>query len=157
MDVTLTDGQLTVAFNSGIWRVDAVIIRSAKALEEAEEPGTSSSPEPAVTPAPEPAVTPAPGPTATPEPVITPAPSETPEEEPSSGDTQDEEEASEEEDTENETAGTDVDWTKVQETAQEHVKQLAGNTRTAGINMNVKCSGEVRIPANLLNVLKGNA
>lgn len=152
VDVTLTDGQLTVAFNSGIWRVDAVIIRSAKALEEAEEPGTSSSPEPAaptsepaVTPAPEPAVTPAPRPTATPEPVITPAPSETPAEE-----------ASEEEDTENETAGTDVDWTKVQETAQEHVKQLAGNTRTAGINMNVKCSGEVRIPANLLNVLKGN-
>lgn len=159
VDVTLTDGQLTVAFNSGTWRVDAVIIRSAKALEEAEEPGTSSSPEPAaptskpaVTPAPEPAVTPAPGPTATPEPVITPAPSETPEEETPSGDTQDEEE----EDTENETAGTDVDWTKVQETAQEHVKQLAGNTRTAGINMNVKCSGEVRIPANLLNVLKGN-
>lgn len=138
----MTDGQLTVAFNSGIWRVDAVIIRSAKDLEEAEEPGTSSSPEPAaptsepaVTPAPEPAVTPAPGPTATPEPVITPAPSETPAEE-----------ASEEEDTENETAGTDVDWTKVQETAQEHVKQLAGNTQTACINMNVKCSGEVRIP-----------
>lgn len=48
-----------------------------------------------------------------------------------------------------------VDWTEVSNTVQDKVAEMVKNPAIASINMNFVCSGEVKVPQNVLNTIKG--
>ena len=48
-----------------------------------------------------------------------------------------------------------VDWTDVSNSVQDKVAEMMKNPAIASINMNFVCSGEVKVPQNVLNTIKG--
>lgn len=48
-----------------------------------------------------------------------------------------------------------VDWTEVSNTVQDKVAEMVKNPAIASVNMNFVCSGEVKVPQNVLNTIKG--
>lgn len=48
-----------------------------------------------------------------------------------------------------------VDWTEVSSTVQDKVAEMVKNPAIASVNMNFVCSGEVKVPQNVLNTIKG--
>ena len=49
-----------------------------------------------------------------------------------------------------------VNWSDVTASVQNKVAELAQNSAIAGVNMNIVCSGEVKVPQNVLNTIKGS-
>lgn len=120
--------------------------------EPTETPAPTATLEPAVTPAP--TVTPAPSatpiPTASPEPVATPEPTATPAPSDSSS-------------SDSGSSGSNasaqepaVDWNTVNNNLQNKVDEIAKNTKVNGANMNVVCTGEVQVPVQILQSIKGS-
>lgn len=48
-----------------------------------------------------------------------------------------------------------VDWTDVSNSVQDKVAEMMKNPAIASVNMNFVCSGEVKVPQNVLNTIKG--
>lgn len=48
-----------------------------------------------------------------------------------------------------------VDWTDVSNSVQDKVAEMLQNPAIASVNMNFVCSGEVKVPQNVLNTIKG--
>lgn len=48
-----------------------------------------------------------------------------------------------------------VDWTDVSNSVQDKVAEMMKNPAIASVNMNFVCSGEVKVPQNILNTIKG--
>lgn len=48
-----------------------------------------------------------------------------------------------------------VDWTDVSNSVQNKVAEMLQNPAIASVNMNFVCSGEVKVPQNVLNTIKG--
>lgn len=48
-----------------------------------------------------------------------------------------------------------VDWTDVSNSVQDKVADMMKNPAIASVNMNFVCSGEVKVPQNVLNTIKG--
>ena len=48
-----------------------------------------------------------------------------------------------------------VDWTDVSSSVQNKVAEMLQNPAIASVNMNFVCSGEVKVPQNVLNTIKG--
>ena len=48
-----------------------------------------------------------------------------------------------------------VDWTEVSSSVQDKVAEMVKNPAIASVNMNFVCSGEVKVPQNVLNTIKG--
>lgn len=48
-----------------------------------------------------------------------------------------------------------VDWTDVSNSVQDKVTEMMKNPAIASVNMNFVCSGEVKVPQNVLNTIKG--
>lgn len=48
-----------------------------------------------------------------------------------------------------------VDWTDVSNAVQDKVAEMMKNPAIASVNMNFVCSGEVKVPQNILNTIKG--
>ena len=48
-----------------------------------------------------------------------------------------------------------VDWNEVSSSVQDKVAEIAQNPAVATVNMNIVCSGEVKVPQNVLNAIKG--
>lgn len=48
-----------------------------------------------------------------------------------------------------------VDWTDVSSSVQDKVAEMVKNPAIASVNMNFVCSGEVKVPQNVLNTIKG--
>ena len=48
-----------------------------------------------------------------------------------------------------------VDWTDVSSSVQNKVAEMMKNPAIASVNMNFVCSGEVKVPQNVLNTIKG--
>ena len=53
------------------------------------------------------------------------------------------------------TAASTVDWTDVSNSVQDKVAEMMKNPAIASVNMNFVCSGEVKVPQNVLNTIKG--
>lgn len=53
------------------------------------------------------------------------------------------------------TAASTVDWNDVSSSVQNKVAEMLQNPAIASVNMNFVCSGEVKVPQNLLNMIKG--
>ncbi len=53
------------------------------------------------------------------------------------------------------TAASTVDWNDVSSSVQNKVAEMLQNPAIASVNMNFVCSGEVQVPQNLLNMIKG--
>lgn len=53
------------------------------------------------------------------------------------------------------TAASTVDWNDVSSSVQNKVAEILQNPAIASVNMNFVCSGEVQVPQNLLNMIKG--
>ena len=53
------------------------------------------------------------------------------------------------------TAASTVDWTDVSNSVQDKVAEMMKNPAIASANMNFVCSGEVKVPQNVLNTIKG--
>lgn len=49
-----------------------------------------------------------------------------------------------------------VNWGDVTASAQNKVVELAKNSAIVSVNMNITCSGEVKVPQNVLNTIKGS-
>ena len=52
-------------------------------------------------------------------------------------------------------AASTVDWNAVSNSVQNKVAEMLQNPAIASVNMNFVCSGEVQVPQNLLNMIKG--
>lgn len=52
-------------------------------------------------------------------------------------------------------AASAVDWTDVSNSVQDKVAEMMKNPAIASVNMNFVCSGEVKVPQNVLNTIKG--
>lgn len=52
-------------------------------------------------------------------------------------------------------AASTVDWNAVSSSVQNKVAEMLQNPAIASVNMNFVCSGEVQVPQNLLNMIKG--
>lgn len=48
-----------------------------------------------------------------------------------------------------------VDWNDVSDSVQNKVEEMLKNPAIASVNMNFVCSGEVKVPQNILNLIKG--
>ena len=48
-----------------------------------------------------------------------------------------------------------VDWNEVSSSVQDKVTEIAQNPAIATVNMNMVCTGEVQVPQNVLNTIKG--
>lgn len=53
------------------------------------------------------------------------------------------------------TAASTVDWNDVSSSVQNKVAEMLQNPAIASVNMNFVCSGEVKVPQNVLNTIKG--
>lgn len=53
------------------------------------------------------------------------------------------------------TAASTVDWNDVSNSVQDKVAEMMKNPAIASVNMNFVCSGEVKVPQNVLNTIKG--
>ena len=53
------------------------------------------------------------------------------------------------------TVASTVDWNDVSSSVQNKVAEMLQNPAIASVNMNFVCSGEIQIPQNLLNMIKG--
>lgn len=53
------------------------------------------------------------------------------------------------------TAASTVDWNDVSSSVQDKVAEMLQNPAIASVNMNFVCSGEVKVPQNVLNTIKG--
>lgn len=53
------------------------------------------------------------------------------------------------------TAASTVDWNDVSSSVQDKVAEMMKNPAIASVNMNFVCSGEVKVPQNVLNTIKG--
>ena len=53
------------------------------------------------------------------------------------------------------TVASTVDWNDVSSSVQNKVAEMLQNPAIASVNMNFVCSGEVQVPQNLLNMIKG--
>lgn len=53
------------------------------------------------------------------------------------------------------TAASTVDWNDVSSSVQNKVAEMMKNPAIASVNMNFVCSGEVKVPQNVLNTIKG--
>ena len=54
-------------------------------------------------------------------------------------------------------APSTVDWNSVSSSVQEKVAEIANNPAIATVNMNMVCTGEVKVPQNVLNTIKGTS
>ena len=52
-------------------------------------------------------------------------------------------------------ASETVDWNEVSSSVQDKVLEIAQNPAVATVNMNMVCTGEVQVPQNVLNTIKG--
>lgn len=52
-------------------------------------------------------------------------------------------------------AASSVDWNDVSDSVQNKVEEMLKNPAIASVNMNFVCSGEVKVPQNILNMIKG--
>ena len=52
-------------------------------------------------------------------------------------------------------AASSVDWNDVSGSVQNKVEEMLKNPAIASVNMNFVCSGEVKVPQNILNMIKG--
>ena len=50
---------------------------------------------------------------------------------------------------------SDVNWSDVRSSVADKVAEIANNPAIASVNMNITCSGEVKVPQNILNTIKG--
>ena len=60
-----------------------------------------------------------------------------------------------EDDNSGSSAAPAVDWTDVSNSVQDKVAEMMKNPAIASVNMNFVCSGEVKVPQNVLNTIKG--
>lgn len=52
-------------------------------------------------------------------------------------------------------AASSVDWNDVSDSVQNKVEEMLKNPAIASVNMNFVCSGEVKVPQDILNMIKG--